>query len=383
MSTRLASRRYTQTSFSMVIAPTFREVKADDLEALLELEAICFESDRLSRRSFQRWIKGESSIFQVLEIDGEVHGYGLVLLHAGTRLARLYSIALHPDTRGRGYASNLMLSLEAAAVEEDRLFMRLEVAKQNRAAIQLYQRLGYRVFGELPDYYEDHSDALRMQKRIRYPDHAREEIAVPWYGQSTSFTCGPACLMMLMAGIDPATQLNQSLELDLWREATTVFMTSGHGGCHPLGLALSAQQRGFKVEVSMSQTSPLFLEGVRSVHKKEILTLVHQQFLERSVAKGITITCESLTVAKIEERLRAGESVMVMISSYRLNGDKAPHWVVVTAYDELCFYLHDPDTDKLTLAELDCQYIPVAKEDFTKMLHYGRSRFSTALFLKT
>jgi ribosomal protein S18 acetylase RimI-like enzyme len=163
----------------METAPIFREVKADDLEDLLELEALCFQSDRLSRRSFQRWIKGESSIFQVLEVEGHVRGYGLVLLHAGTRLARLYSIALHPDTRGRGYAANLMLALEAAAVAEGRLFMRLEVAKQNRAGIQLYQRLGYRVFGELPDYYEDHSDALRMQKRIRYSDNADPDVRVP------------------------------------------------------------------------------------------------------------------------------------------------------------------------------------------------------------
>lgn len=56
--------------------------------------------------------------------------------------------------------------------------------------------------------------------------------------------------------------------------------------------------------------------------------------------------------------------------------------MVVTAYDDLCFYLHDPDTDKLTLAELDCPYLPVAKEDFAKMLNYGRNRFSAALFFK-
>jgi hypothetical protein len=57
--------------------------------------------------------------------------------------------------------------------------------------------------------------------------------------------------------------------------------------------------------------------------------------------------------------------------------------VVVTAYDDLYFCLHDPDTDKLTLAELDCQYIPVAKEDFAKMVNYGRNRFSAAWFFKT
>ena len=57
--------------------------------------------------------------------------------------------------------------------------------------------------------------------------------------------------------------------------------------------------------------------------------------------------------------------------------------MVVTAYDDLYFCLHDPDTDKLTLAELDCQYIPVAKEDFAKMVNYGRNRFSAAWFFKT
>jgi ribosomal protein S18 acetylase RimI-like enzyme len=359
-----------------------RPVAPKDIERLLEIEEICFSTDRLSRRSFQRWIKGESCIFLVLEEDAQLWGYGLVLLHKGTRLARLYSIALDPVMRGRGHASALMLALEAAAVEEDRLFMRLEVGRQNVSAIQLYQRLGYHVFGELLGYYEDHSDALRMQKRIRYPERVREESFVPWYRQNTAFTCGPASLMMVMAAIDPGVVLNQSLELDLWREATTIFMTSGHGGCHPLGLALAARSRGFKAEVVMSQTDTLFIEGVRSAHKKEVLHLVHEQFIQRSQAQGICIRCEAVTVAEIESRLEQGEFVMVMISSYRLNGDKAPHWVVVTAFDELCFYLHDPDTDKLTISELDCQYIPVAKDEFARMINYGRSRFSVALFFQ-
>ncbi len=359
-----------------------REVRADDLDALLELESISFESDRLSRRSFVRWIKGENRVFLVLEYEGALVGYGLVLLHRGTRLARLYSIALNPKTRGQGFGRMLLQALEEEAVAEGRLFMRLEVSKQNPAAIKLYQRLGYTVFGELPDYYEDHTDALRMQKRIRFPERVRREASVPWYRQTTTFTCGPASLMMAMGGLDPTLVLDQRLELDLWREATTIFMTSGHGGCHPLGLALAARKRGFKVEVFVSQTKPLFLEGVRSPHKKEILTLVHRQFVERSREAGIPIHHAAVTVPKIKKWLAAGYAVMVLISSYRMNGDKAPHWVVVTASDELCFYVHDPDTDKVTLSELDCQHIPIAKEDFAKMTTYGSNRFSSALLLK-
>jgi ribosomal protein S18 acetylase RimI-like enzyme len=359
-----------------------REVCSEDLDALLTLESISFETDRLSRRSFVRWIKGQSRIFLVLEYGGRLTGYGLVLLHRGTRLARLYSIAIDPKTRGRGFAHVLMRALESEAVEEERLFMRLEVAKQNQSAINLYQRNGYSVFGELHDYYADHTDALRMQKRIRFPECVRQEAAVPWYRQTTTFTCGPASLMMAMAGIDQSVILDQSLELDIWREATTIFMTSGLGGCHPLGLALAAHRRGFSTEVFLSHTKPLFLEGVRSQYKKDILTLVHQQFLQRSRATDIAIHRAKVTATKIEKWLSEGYAVVVLIGSYRMNGDKAPHWVVVTASDELCFYVHDPDTEKVTRSELDCQHIPIAKEDFAKMTSYGSTRFSTALLLK-
>ena len=186
---------------------------------------------------------------------------------------------------------------------------------------------------------------------------------------------------MLMSAADPQLAVNRELELDLWREATTIYMTSGHGGCHPVGLALSAQARGFPTEVRLSLLTTPFIEGVRAAHKKEVLDLVHQQFMARGRAAGLQVVQEAITVLQLERWLREGALVMVLISSYRLNGDKAPHWVVVTAQDELCFYLHDPDVEKLTRSSLDCQNIPIAKEDFAKMLAYGSNRYSAAVIL--
>ncbi|HKK19224.1 MAG TPA: GNAT family N-acetyltransferase/peptidase C39 family protein [Opitutales bacterium] len=358
-----------------------REALLDDLEALVGLENACFTTDRLSRRSFQRWLKGEQSLFYVAAWGELLVGYGLVLLHSGTRLARLYSIAVAPEVRGKGIARQVLRRLEEAAENEDRFFMRLEVAKENAAAIRLYQKLGYSVFDEWKDYYEDHSDALRMQKRIRFPEESRQEPRIPWFAQSTSFTCGPACLLMLMSAADTQIEVSRELELDLWREATTIYMTSGHGGCHPVGLALAAQARGFQVEVRLSLLSTPFLEGVRAPHKKEVLDLVHQQFMERGRVSHLPIVHEAVTLTQLEAWLAEKALVMVLISSYRLNNDKAPHWVVVTAQDELCFYLHDPDVEKLTRSSLDCQDIPIAKEDFGKMLIYGSNRYSAAVVL--
>lgn len=361
-----------------------RAVLPSDLSRLVSVEQECFQSDRLSKRSFQRWIAGPStsSILRVLILDGNLVGYSLVLLHRGTRLARLYSLALSPAARGLGLGKKLLLDAEEAAADKGRFFMRLEVSKVNRPAIQLYEKCGYKFFEEIHGYYEDLSDALRMQKRIRHPDLHHIPIHVPWYAQTTDFTCGPAALMMAMASIKPDVSLCQELELDLWREATSIYMTSGHGGSHPIGLALSAHRRHYQTRVLLSHKCTLFLDGVRAAHKKAILKNVHKHFLNQAIEKQIPIHYQRITIAILDQWLHAGAAICILISSYRLNGDKAPHWVVLTASDSLCFYLHDPDVDKLTRSSIDCQNIPVAKDEFAKMIHYGSKRFSSAIVLE-
>ena len=44
---------------------------------------------------------------------------------------------------------------------------RLEVGTENAAARALYARAGYRVAEVLPGYYEDGTDALRLEKPLR------------------------------------------------------------------------------------------------------------------------------------------------------------------------------------------------------------------------
>jgi len=255
---------------------TLRRATLDDLNTLEQVENNCFAGDRLHRRSLRHWIKAPHGEFIVAVGQSGVVGYGLVWCHKGTRLARLYSLALLPEMRGSGTAARLIRELESVTAARGYLFMRLEVAKTNQAAVSLYRRCGYRVFGEYHDYYEDHSDALRMQKTIQYLSIDKTQRLTPWYQQTTPFTCGPAALMMAMASLDQSQVVDQQEELDIWRQATTIFMTTGHGGCHPLGLALAASQRGFAVQALINTEGPLFIDGVRSPHKKEVLAVVHQ-----------------------------------------------------------------------------------------------------------
>src|SRR5699024_4745643 len=149
-------------------------------------------------------------------------------------------------------------------------------------------RLGYKQFGELADYYEDHMDGLRLEK-ILTPDLNPELLRVPFYEQTLDFTCGPSALMMAMKALRPELILDRKLELRIWREATTIFMTSGHGGCGPYGLALSAWHRGFDVEVYVKAEEAFLLDSVRSAEKKEVMRLVQEDMLEELHSLGVPI----------------------------------------------------------------------------------------------
>lgn len=367
----------------------WRPAVAEDLEDLLALEAACFATDRLSRRSFRRWLRRTDRVFLVARDAGELLGYVLVLLRRGTRLARLYSLAVSPRARGRGLAHELLSRAERETRDSGALYLRLEVASNNEAAIRLYRQMGYTQFGLYHDYYEDHSDALRMEKCIRPFEPSGDTRVIPWIAQTTPFTCGPASLMMAMAGLDPGYQPTPLEEIEIWREATTIYMTSGHGGCHPLGLALAARRRGFRPEVWVNLEGPLFLEGVRDEDKKRVMTLAHDSFVAQCQTAGIPVHHREVDQQQLVEAFDAGANVLVLISTYRLDSKKAPHWVVMSGHDDTCLYVNDPDLEdtgppgqrEMPRAPLDCQQLPIVRAEFAAMSRFGGNRLRTAVVL--
>jgi ribosomal-protein-alanine acetyltransferase len=359
-----------------------REASIQDLEALVRLEQAAFETDRLSRRSFRRFLQSEKDRLLIAEIDGSPVGYILLLMRRGTRLARLYSICVDVSSRGRGVAEALMRAGEAAVREAGCAYLRLEVRRDNEAAIRLYRKLGYRFFGTIPGYYEDEEEALRFEKRIRFYRVPRSALNVPYYSQTTKFTCGPACLMMAMKALRADAPMDQREELRIWREATTIYMTSGHGGCGPHGLALAAHRRGFKVEIHLNQEGVLFADGVRDEHKKEVLEVVHEDFLEQVRAAGIVLTHSPLSVEALEQSLARRIVPIVLISSYRLTREKAPHWVVVSAIDSDFVYIHDSEIEpEEGETETDKKDVPIDRAAFARMARFGQSSLRATLLI--
>ena len=361
-----------------------RPAQLPDLDQLESLEQRCFDYDQLTRRNFQWMLTKAKASLLVADYKGKILGYVLVLYHSGTSLARLYSMAVDSENRGLGLGKRLLMVAEDAARERNCAYLRLEVRPDNDSAIRLYEACGYRQFEVIPDYYEDHAAARRYEKRIlKYVVHG-DRRPVAFYEQSTDFTCGPAALMMAMHYLNRDIPLEQRTELQIWREATTIFMTTGHGGCGPHGLALAAHRRGFDVEIFINQREPLFVEGVRSEAKKNVIELVQADFEDQIRRAKMRLRRHSFTLKDIVKALDNGAMPLVLISSYRLNKSKSPHWVVITDTDNNYMYVHNPEVDEdAGKTAFDCAHVPILKEEFERMAQFGSNRLRAMLVLRT
>jgi ribosomal-protein-alanine N-acetyltransferase len=140
-----------------------RRATLSDAIALRRLEEQLFsEADYpLSLRAFRYHIP--RSLLLVAETEGTIVGYALALVR-GRRAAKLYSIGVVPQMRGRGTAAALLRQLleELGALGFARVV--LEVRTGNENAIVLYRRFGFEVTKRLASFYRDGCDAYLMER---------------------------------------------------------------------------------------------------------------------------------------------------------------------------------------------------------------------------
>jgi ribosomal protein S18 acetylase RimI-like enzyme/predicted double-glycine peptidase len=347
-----------------------RRATLDDIPVLLGLEQT-FPSDRLGKSNFRYFLTKAKADIWIAEENGHVLGDAVVLYRQGFHSSRLYSIVVSPKARGKGIGAKLLAHCEAAAKERGCITLRLEVREDNDAAISLYRSRGYDLTARTDDYYEDGSTALRMRKRLNKTPAVLLEV--PFYAQTLDFTCGPACLMMAMRYLGSDVKMTRTLEAELWREATTIFMMSGHGGCSAEGLAVAALRRGYEATIYSSDKTIPFIDTVRTKNKKEIITLSHEQFVEEIETLGGKSHVGNFTDADVMDIIRAGKLALVLVSSYHLYDKKVPHWVVVSGFDDEHLYLHDPWIPK-GLERADGLHLPLRRKDFVKVSRFGKAK---------
>ncbi len=362
------------------MAADLRPARASDVDALLAIENAAFSTDRLQRSSFRRLIERDTAETLVAEVEGKVAGYAMVLFRTGSGVARLYSIACAPQFSGHGIGRGLLEAAEDAAFDHGRMLLRLEVREDNPRAIRIYEQSGYRRIGMEADYYADGAAAFRYEKVLR--GDAALDTAVPFYQQTCDFTCGPCCLMMAMAHFDPSFRPDPVREIRLWREATTIFMMSGPGGCEPFGLAVAACDNGLSAEIRVTFQGSLFLQSVRSAEKRRVMELAQTDFRRRAEAHGIPVTYAPFALGDVREALSQGKLVLVLVSGFLMFGKKVPHWVLAIGDDGEHILIHDPWVeDERQETAADAANIPVPYAIFMNMAQFGKDALRAAVIL--
>lgn len=141
-----------------------------DLREIVAIERSCF-ADPWSEESFRRLLPGHPAIFQVLVLppDNNVAGYVIAFAIGGD--AELLNIAIEPQSRGKGFAGQMLDALLIDLGGRGVKAAFLEVRESNRAALGLYGSRGFREIGRRKNYYRRPvEDALVMRRVLAVPE---------------------------------------------------------------------------------------------------------------------------------------------------------------------------------------------------------------------
>lgn len=353
-----------------------------DFDALVQLEQEAFKSDRFNEDQIDYFLTSSRATNFIVEKNDETVGGACLLWRKANPTARLYNIAIRPKFQGQGVGLKLLKECELEAVYHGCNKLSLEVRTDNKQAIGLYQSLGYKTTRTVPAYYEDGTAAFKMSKELhmKVPDHLK--VAVPFYHQTLDFTCGPACLMMALKYFYPKTEITRALELTLWKESTLIFMASGFGGTDGYGMAYSALSRKLEGNIVLSMDSTPLLRSVRKSEKREVIKIVHADLKKKAKALGLGSAFYDFDIDDIIAAMHRGYLPLVLISTYRLTGDRVPHWVVITGFDRDHIYLHDSDLDSYKKNHSKARHVKVEKARFLQMTRYGKEVYRCLLLLK-
>lgn len=101
----------------------------------------------------------------VHKIEKKVIGY-VIFWHI-KEAVQISNIAIHPDFRRKGIGEAIIRQVLAQVKSEGAKSISLEVRPSNFAALNLYKKLGFEIFGIRKDYYHNPKEhALIMGRRL-------------------------------------------------------------------------------------------------------------------------------------------------------------------------------------------------------------------------
>jgi ribosomal-protein-alanine N-acetyltransferase len=146
-----------------------RKMRESDLDEILSIEKTCFLSP-WSRCAFENEMRAAYAFPMVLTQNVQPAIQGYLCFWIVVDECHILNLAVHPDCRRNGIASQMISDLLEVCGKKRILTCYLEVRESNQIARTLYGKFGFEDEGIRKKYYPDtDEDALIMKRRLHCP----------------------------------------------------------------------------------------------------------------------------------------------------------------------------------------------------------------------
>lgn len=127
------------------------------LDRLCEIEQKCFRNEAFTKNQIACLLAHPNSVSLIAKDNHNIIGFIIgIIVHEKRKLTgHILTIDVYPSHRRMGIGSMLLKQIEKIFVGRGVKTCYLEAREDNVAALNLYQKLGYRRVGNLENYYKN------------------------------------------------------------------------------------------------------------------------------------------------------------------------------------------------------------------------------------
>jgi ribosomal-protein-alanine acetyltransferase len=146
---------------------SIKPLTVDQMKELLRLNLRCFtDGDSYTKHTLNYLLNEPTTLsYRAVTPTGELVAFAFLMINTNGA-AHLTTIGVAPEHRRRGLALRLLEHVEHALKAKSVSTIMLEVRVGNRAAQELYRRLGYNVVQRIARYYNNGEDCYLMMKSV-------------------------------------------------------------------------------------------------------------------------------------------------------------------------------------------------------------------------
>lgn len=171
-------------------------------------------------------------------------------------------------------------------------------------------------------------------------------LKIPYYAQTSEFTCGPACVLMILKLFNAHLKMNRTLEFEVWRQCNMI----GARSVDPFGISVPLLDAGYEVRLLTQRRRMVDHDLWRRRRQEYGLTLEDEELAvfgvaenkKRALSRGLSVVYGRLTVDRVARYFREGFIPLALVHMGVVHQLDIPHWVVVTDVGDYHVSFNDP-----------------------------------------